>query len=108
MLDNNISCLFYNQNNKKYLKLFKYNINQLKINKIIDIIEIDNGLFKFLTNSNDKNKIVSKNKNKKIFENYLVEPANDKLKKFIWHKRFLHYDIKYLQNKKHQCFIKNV
>jgi len=103
LLDNNISCLFYNQNNKKYLKLFKDNINQLKINKVIDIIEIDNGLFKILTNSNDNNKIVSKNKNKKIIENYLVEPANDKLKKFIWHNRFLHYDIKYLQDK-----IKNI
>jgi len=65
LLDNNISCLFYNQNNKKYLKLFKDNINQLKINKVIDIIEIDNGLFKILTNSNDNNKIVSKNKKQK-------------------------------------------
>ena len=37
----------------------------MKIDKVIDIIEIDNGLFKILTNSNDNNKIVSKNKKQK-------------------------------------------
>jgi len=35
LLDNNINCLFYNQNNKKYLKLFKDNIEQLKLNNTI-------------------------------------------------------------------------
>ena len=40
------------------MKLLLHNL--LKI-----IIEIDNGLFKILTNSNDNNKIVSKNKKQK-------------------------------------------
>jgi len=36
ILDNNINCIFYNQNNKKYLKLFKDNIKQLNIKNSID------------------------------------------------------------------------
>jgi len=35
LLDNNINCLFYSKNNKKYLNLFKDDINQLKLNNII-------------------------------------------------------------------------
>jgi len=35
LLDNNINCLFLNKNNKKYLELFKDNIEQLKIYKVV-------------------------------------------------------------------------
>jgi len=92
LLDNNINCLFFNKNNKKYLKLFKDNIEQLKIYKVVDIVEIDNGLFKILTNVNNNNE------SETTIESNLVEPANDKIKNIIWHNRFLHYDIKQLQN----------
>jgi len=93
LLDNNINCLFYNKNNKKYLSLFKDNIDQLKLNNIIGGIEIDNGLFKIISNNENLNL-----KNTQI-ESNLVEPINDKLNKIIWHNRFLHYDINNLKNK---------
>ena len=92
LLDNNINCLFLNKNNKKYLELFKDNIEQLKIYKVVDIVEIDNGLFKILTNVNNNNE------SETTIESNLVEPTNDKIKNIIWHNRFLHYDIKQLQN----------
>jgi len=85
LLDNNINCLFYNQNNKKYMKLFKDNIKQLNIKNSIDTIEIDNGLFKITTKNENP-------QNDNIIESNLVEPVNDKLNKIIWHNRFLHYD----------------
>jgi len=97
LLDNNINCLFYSQNNKKYLNLFKDDINQLKLNNIIDTIEIDNGLFKVISN-NKVNKRKEANPYLIQIENNLVEPINDKLKRIIWHNRFLHYDISNLQN----------
>ena len=86
LLDNNINCIFYNQNNKKYLKLFKDNIKQLNIKNSIDTIEINKGLFKIVT----KNEPNAKNNN--LIENYLVESTNEKVNKIIWHNRFLHYD----------------
>ena len=95
LLDNNINCLFCNQNNKKYMKLFKDNIKQLNIKNSIDTIEIDNGLFKITTKNENPH-------NDNIIESSLVEPVNDKLNKIIWHNRFLHYDannlIKGLKN----------
>jgi len=56
------------------------------------VIEIDNGLFKIITNENLNLKDAQ-------IESNLVEPINDKLNKFIWHNRFLHYDINNLKNK---------
>jgi len=93
LLDNNINCIFYNQNNKKYLKLFKDNIKQLNIKNSIDTIEINKGLFKIVT----KNEPNAKNNN--LIENYLVESTNEKVNKIIWHNRFLHYDANQLINK---------
>ena len=92
LLDNNINCLFFNQNNKKYLKLFKDNIEKLKINNVVDTVEIDNGLFKILTNVNNNQENIT------TIESNLVEPADERIKNIIWHNRFLHYDIKHLQN----------
>ena len=91
LLDNNF--IFFNQNNKKYLKLFKDNIKQLNIKNSIDTIEINKGLFKIVT----KNEPNAKNNN--LIENYLVESTNEKVNKIIWHNRFLHYDTNQLINK---------